>query len=326
MDEAEIKQEVDNFRNHLRENTTLREGSIQLYGRVLQHFYKTNPLTSEKRIINYIIAQNKKSNETHTRAAFIRYFIYKGLDKKYREKGPGVWENYIKYTFPVPKRMPKKRRPAYQPDHVVRKIIAAIENPVFKDISVLRYFTGIRIAEALTIRGEHIDKETMIDKETGRQVKYIKITITKKGGDKRIIGLTLDKAKKVFKNYKILPGFIFIPKKLWILQAENYVKFWKRIQSYERYYNTALDEARLRIGLDQPFASHDIRRNYAEHMRKDKRADLFEIKGLMGHKDIRTTVRYFNDNEEEAVKNMIKYQGGFDEPKQPIRTGMDEKE
>lgn len=322
MDEAQIKEEVLSFCGWLRETNTLQEGSVQVYGRVMQHFFKTYPKLSSKfiskeRIIEYVVRQNKESNETHTRAAIIHFLKYNGFAEQYMKNHPepGSWDTWVKYNIPVPKRPKiKKRKPNFLPDHTLRLLIRNIDNKVYKDISKLRYHTGIRISEALTIRGEKIEKRVIVNPETGQHTKYVNITVTAKGGRTREVALTLDHAKQALVGYKIVPGFIFIPKRFNQLEVDNEVKFWKRIQSYGRYYNTALDAARIKIGLQDKFSSHDIRRSFAENLR-NRGADLFTIKGIMGHQDIRTTVRYFNDSEEESIKNSIKYQGGFNEYK-----------
>jgi integrase len=276
------------------------ESSVSVYARVIQNYFDEEERLSIKRINNYITHHNRYANSIHIKAPFFHLFRYLKIDTNPLDR---------LVTLRI---MPKKRQGVYLPEKIMVNLIKAIDNKKFRDISALRFFTGIRSFEALMIKEENISKEVLeVETKEGqtKKIKIIKIILTVKGGKQREIYLNKERATKILKPYiKGYPGFLFIDRSLGELENTNRSTFWVKVQTQERYYYRSLQKAARKIGLNRNFGTHDIRRFFAERSRK-KLKDIFLVKRLMGHSKIETTMRYFDNMNPDIISAMLEVQG-----------------
>ena len=169
--------------------------------------------------------------------------------------------------LPKPVVMPKKREGTYLPDNILWNLIEHIENPVHRDISKLRYYTGIRAAEALTIKEEklrRIHKSLVVD-NVRHDLDLLQIIIKPKGQPERPIFLDIQKAAKIIKPHiQNLPGFLFIPREWSQYEESNAAMFWTKIQSARRALYRSQNDAARKIGLKLKYGTHDIRRSFID--------------------------------------------------------------
>lgn len=283
------------FMEYLRTNTSLMEGSISVYARVIQAYFKEHEAMSLKNIKEFVMTHNREANCVHVKAPFMHYFKWKGIDSKNYEKLPKLRE------------MPKKRKGVYLPENLVKKLIASIDKKPHKDLSVIRFYTGIRAFEALTIKAENIRKRMFRYKKDGQSLKteVIEITVTAKGGKERKVYLRYPVAKKILRPYlKEGAGFLFIPKDLGGIESDNQALFWTKLQNHRRYYYASLQKAATRIGLHKRYGTHDLRRFFADWASSNH--DDRTVQKMMGHARFETTMRYLPDKSKEAVAAMLR--------------------
>lgn len=291
------KEELEEW---LRTNTKLAESSIRCYMDVFMQFYRDYDKVTMANLKGFISQKNRENNMVHVRAPWFHFFQYKGMDKK---KAKELYED-----LPRIRVQPIKREGTYLPDNILYSIYNHIKDPQHRDICYIRHHTGIRIFEALTIREEMISRiDKAIPTANGPVIRpLIKITIQTKRGKNRAVFLTLSLARQTLQKYCLSrPGFLFLPRHYDNLsQAELLTK----IKSEKVRYFESLKMAAQACNLKQPFASHDIRRNFAERCRR-MGMDMELTRRMMGHCKIETTARYFDKNPEDVALGSAKLQG-----------------
>lgn len=297
-----MRQSTADFIEWLRQNTKLSEGSMRKYGQVIQLFLDEYKAVNLKNIKTFISTKNRKHNEMHIRAPFRHYFLFKGMPMEQADK---LYEQ-----LPGCKQQPKKRFGNFVTDDILFKVIGAMDNPIYRDISMLRHYTGMRIFESFILREENISKAIhQVDiNGTVTNVKMIKLMAEIKRGRTVAFYLEYEIGKQILKPYiKGRGGYLFMPREYDVYDKQTLTtKLNTRIWDY----NQCLKRASETIGLKHHLASHDIRRMYADRARK-KFKDIFLVKNLMHHSDIRTTLRYFDDNQDDVIKATAQMQGAI---------------
>lgn len=286
------------FTDWLRVNTTLQEGSISVYGRVIQTFFKEYDKLNLSNVQAFISAHNREANSVHVKAPFQHFFQFVGLPAEKYELLPKI------------KRMPRKRPGVYLSEEIMQQLIKALDKKIYRDVSVIRYYTGIRASEALTVKAENIRKKFFVykDKDTKDRIKekVIEISIIAKGNQEKKVYMKYSKAKKIFKPYmKQGAGFIFIPKTLGGIEQDNKELFWVKLQNQVHYYYRCFQRAAKSIGLNKRYGTHDLRRFFADWASNNY--DLPVVQKMMGHARMDTTLRYLPDKSEDAIAAMLRH-------------------
>jgi len=144
----------------------------------------------------------------------------------------------------------------------------------------LLYSTGLRLGEALRLRVEDIEASSM------------RIRVNDgKGNKDRYTLLSAD-------LLDMLQFYVraFHPKGGWIFNGKQKGKPWS-----EKGAQHAIVEARRRAGLPEYVTAHTLRHCFATHLLQAG-TDLVTIQKLMGHKYLKTTVKYIHLDNEHFVK------------------------
>ena len=173
-----------------------------------------------------------------------------------------------KFFWEIPR--PKKRLqlPKVISKEQIALLINSIENVKHKTIIMLTYACGLRVGEATSLKIKHIDGQRKI------------ILIEQAKGKKdRIVSLSpsmLIMLREYYKKYK--PGdYLFEG------QFENEHLSTRSIQQ-------VLQNAKEKCGIKQDGSMHMLRHSFATHL-LDKGIDVVFIQKLLGHNDIKTTLR-----------------------------------
>lgn len=138
---------------------------------------------------------------------------------------------------------------------------------------MLAYSSGLRVSEVVSIKSKNIDSKRMC------------ILITQAKGKKdRMVSLSpvlLVMLREYWKKYKpSKDGFLF----------EGQTKG----QPYStRSLQLVLSAAKKKAGILKPGSVHALRHSFATHL-LDKGTDVTMIMKLLGHNDIKTTLRYLH--------------------------------
>lgn len=214
-----------------------------------------------KRYFVYCFEKLKLSENTlHSRMNAIKFYYEQVL---HREKF--FWE------IPRPKKALQLPRFFSQDDIVA--IIHATENLKHKLMLMLAYSAGLRVSEVVTMKTYHIN------------ISRMSILVERAKGKKdRMVGLStalLVMLREYIKQFQPNPkGYLFEGQ----VMGEPYSA---------RSMQLVLAAAKVRAGIMQPGSVHALRHSFATHL-LDKGTDVTLIMKLLGHNDIKTTMRYLH--------------------------------
>jgi integrase/recombinase XerD len=158
--------------------------------------------------------------------------------------------------------------PDVRTDDDCRRLIAALEKPVYRGCFTLIYAYGLRISEAVTLPISAVDSKRMVLRVIG------------KGNKERILPLTepiLQMLRNVWKIHHS-PRWLFPSRRPLTHLSDATAR-------------TAFIKARGACGFDAAFRPHSLRHSFATHMLQ-QRVDIRIIQMLLGHSSLRSTEVY----------------------------------
>lgn len=178
--------------------------------------------------------------------------------------------------------IPRPKKPYILPKVINKEKIAdlinSIENLKHKTIVMLTYACGLRVEEVVSLKVRNIDGK--------RQVLHIELGKNKKD---RVLSLS--------------PNML-------IMLREYYTKYKPSDYLFEgqsgkghlsaRSIQNVLQIAKTKNGVVLPGNMHLLRHSFATHL-LDKGVDVVFIQKLLGHNDIRTTLRYLHVTNKDLV-------------------------
>jgi site-specific recombinase XerD len=183
-----------------------------------------------------------------------------------------------RFFWEIPR--PKKREilPKVISKERIADLINSIENVKHRTIIMLTYACGLRVSEVVSLKVKHIDgKRRTIFIEKG------------KGKKDRVLSLNpnmLIMLREYYKQYQ--------PKDyLFEGQFENE-------HLSERSMQQVIQKAKLKAGIKQDGSMHMLRHSFATHL-LDKGIDVVFIQKLLGHNNIKTTLRYLHVTNKDLV-------------------------
>ena len=255
---------------------------------------KRNYLTKAKEIIKYF---KKPMQEVTTKE--IREFLMKYLreEKKIGERSVNYYNSVIRFIYDVTLDIPinQKQIPMYKRKRRLPKILSdeelniffnACDNYMYKTIFMLIYGSGLRIAEAVALKVEDIDSKNMrvfVRNGKGERERY---TVLPKASLKML--------RKYYKMYKPKhpEGYLFLNREGNPMKAERLRVFFRRY--------------RRKAKIDETFIVHSLRHSFATKL-VEKGVPLVQVKELLGHSCIRSTMTYVH-----VANNMQKINSPLD--------------
>jgi integrase/recombinase XerD len=201
-----------------------------------------------------------KENTLHSRINALKFYYEQVLK---REKL--FWE------IPRPKK--PLQLPRFFNQDEITSIIKSAGNLKHKTMLMLAYSSGLRVSEVVAIKAAAIDSKRMC------------ILIEQAKGKKdRMVGLSpvlLVMLRAYWQQYK--PS-----KKGYLFAGQN-----PDLPYSTRSLQLVLAAAKTKAGVIKPGSIHALRHSFATHL-LDKGTDVTMIMKLMGHNDIKTTLRYLH--------------------------------
>lgn len=216
----------------------------------------------------------------------LRDFLMKHLkdERELSDRSINYYNSVIRFVYEVTldKVLNKKQLPMRKKKKTVYKVLTkqelsaffnACENYKYKTIFMLIYGSGLRISEAVNLRIKDIDSDTMrifVREGKGKKERYTVLPET-----------SLEMLRKCYQRYKPNhpEGYIFLNTEGNPLKVERTRVFFRR---YRR-------KAKIR----DEFVVHSLRHSFATDM-IERGATILEVKELMGHSNIRSTMEYIH--------------------------------
>lgn len=158
--------------------------------------------------------------------------------------------------------------PDVRSDADCRRLIATLNNPVYRGCFTLIYAYGLRISEAVTLPISAVDSKQMVFRVIGKRNKQ------------RVLPLTesiLQMLREVWKIHR---------SRRWLFPSRRVLTHLPAATA-----RAAFIKARNECGFDESFRPHSLRHSFATHMLQ-RRVDIRIIQILLGHSSLRSTEIY----------------------------------
>jgi site-specific recombinase XerD len=199
-------------------------------------------------------------NTLHSRINAMKFYFEQVLG---REKF--FWE------IPRPKKL--QQLPKFFNQDEITSIIRAVGNLKHKTLLMLAYSSGLRVSEVVSIKTRNIDSRRMcilIEQAKGKKDRVVPLS-----------ALLLIMLREYWKKYKPQKdGYLF--------EGQN-----KKEPYSTRSLQLVLADAKGKAGIIKPGSIHALRHSFATHL-LDRGTDVTMIMKLLGHNDIKTTLRYLH--------------------------------
>ena len=216
----------------------------------------------------------------------LRYFLFDYLinERKLSDRSVNYYNSIIRFMYEVTmdKLINKKQIPMRKNKKTVYKVLTkeelsaffnCVDNYKFKTIFMLAYGSGLRIGEIVNLHISDIDSKQMrifIREGKGNKERYTILSKT-----------SLEMLRIYWKNYRkpVKSDKIFLTE----LDAPMTVGVIR--DRFRRY--------RKKAGLNEKVTMHTLRHCYATNLIENG-ATLIQVKELMGHSNIRSTMAYIH--------------------------------
>jgi len=216
-------------------------------------------LTTEdlKRYMNYVLVKERLSENTaHSRLNALKFYYEQvlGRDKFF-------------YEIPRPKKVQKL--PKVISEEKILEGLLKVANIKHRTLLLLAYSAGMRVSEVVSLRITDINSDRM------------QISINHAKGKKdRVVTLSqsiLPILREYYIKYKPVD---------WLFEGNNSKEHYSA-----RSAQQVFKDAYKKLGLPPQCSFHSLRHSYATHLLENG-TDISYIQKLLGHSDIKTTLRY----------------------------------
>ena len=181
--------------------------------------------------------------------------------------------------------IPRPKKPLQLPKVLskekIAQLINCIENIKHKTLIMLTYACGLRVSEAVCLKVKNVDG--------ARKLLFIERS---KGKKDRVVSLGTHILIMLRNYYKI-----YRPK-YYLFEGQN-----SDTPLSARSIQLVLQRAKAKAGITQPGNMHMLRHSFATHL-LDKGIDVVFIQKLLGHNDIKTTLKYLHVTNKDLVNIM----------------------
>lgn len=199
-------------------------------------------------------------NSLHSRMNALKYYYEQVLGKE-------------KFFWEIPRPKKQLQLPNFFNQQEITAILNGVDNLKHKAMLMLAYSSGLRVSEVVRIRTKDIDSSRMcilIKQAKGKKDRIVKLS-----------PVLLIMLREYWNKYK--------PAREGVLFEGQYAG-----EPYStRSLQLVLAAAKHKAGVLKPGSIHALRHSFATHL-LDKGTDVTMIMKLLGHNDIKTTLRYLH--------------------------------
>ena len=233
---------------------------IQSVAKYCEYYGKHPKDLNSEHIMNYLLHLKRDRNLSSVSVNQ----AYSGLKIFYTQVLKRDWETSI----------PRSKRVSKLPNVLSREEVGAIleakTNIKHRVILKLLYSTGMRISEICNLKLEDIDSKRMLIRVNQGKGKKDRLTIL----SKHIL--------KELREY-----YLFYRPKKWLFEG-YYCKPYST-----RSLQNVFKHAKKKAGISSKCSCHTLRHSFATHL-LESGVDIFNIKELLGHSSIKSTMVYLH--------------------------------
>ena len=262
-------------------NELLEKLSEDMKMRKFSHYTYDSYMRKTKDIIKYF---NKPVEEV-TIEELRKYLLeYLAEEKKLSDRSVNYYNSVIRFVYEVTldKLINKKQLPMRKKKKGIYKVLTKeelstffdlVDNYKFKTIFMLAYGSGLRIGEIVNLRDEDIDSKNM------------RIFIREGKGNKERYTILSNKSLEMLREYWLKEREHKKRGKIFLSESGETITEYV-IRTHFRKY-------RKKAGLNEKVTMHTLRHNFATNL-IEKGATIIQVKELMGHSNIRSTMEYIH--------------------------------
>lgn len=220
-----------------------------------------------KRYMVYAMEKEGISENTaHSRLNALKFYFEQVLGRE-------------KFFWEIPRPKKSFNLPKVISEEKIIKGLLAVENLKHRTLLLLAYSAGMRVSEVVQLKITDIDSDRM------------QITINESKGKKdRQVTLSSSILELLREYYKT-----YLPKK-WLFEGQNQKEHYTA-RSAQLIFKAAYKN----LGLPPGCSFHSLRHSYATHLLENG-TDITYIQKLLGHTDIKTTLRYTHVSNKDIGK------------------------
>lgn len=222
-----------------------------------------------RRYILYCIETEKlKENSIHSRLNALKFYFEQVLGRD-------------RFFIDIPRPKKPASLPRFFNEAEIIAIIKSVGNLKHRVMLMLAYSSGLRVSEVVRIKTQNIDSQRMcirVEQAKGKKDRLVMLS-----------PVLLVMLREYWKKYKPdRNGYLF--------------EGQERGTPYSsRSLQLVLQKAKKKAGILKPGSIHALRHSFATHL-LDKGTDIMMIMKLLGHNDLKTTMRYLHVTNSDIVK------------------------
>ena len=186
-----------------------------------------------------------------------------------------------KFFWDIPRPKKTSELPKTFNQDEIAAIINSIKNIKHKTMLMLAYSAGLRVSEVVSIKTYDIDSK--------RMTVMIRQAKGKKDRMAPLSPVLLVMLREYALKYK--PD-----KKGWLFEG-----LIKGTPYSSRSLQEVIQSAKQKVGIMKPGSIHSLRHSFATHL-IDRGTDISMIQKLLGHNDIKTTLRYLHTSNKDLLR------------------------
>lgn len=287
-----ITEVLDQMREYMDIRTNTAESSKRKYFRITRLFLLGTGMKFTINDINIFIKSSNKGKNCYNYKYAFKHFLA-SIGK------PQLYNNLVSV-----RRKPRKKVFKYIPKPKLQRMINMLPKK-YRFMAVLQYKTGTRFQEVATIRAENIDFDI------SPKLIYIRIGVNRsmtKGSKERKIRI-VKKYEDMLRSQVSTPfGYIFLKKEF---ESYDEIEIITPLDTIKRGYNDNLNRVGNMEGVPG-FSSHYLRHLFADEFILAG-GTVDQLKNIMGHKNMDTTLEYVSVGEAMADVTLLKMEGDFGE-------------
>jgi len=184
-----------------------------------------------------------------------------------------------KFFWDIPRPKKHLQLPKVISEEKIIEGLLSVENLKHKAILITAYSAGLRVSEVIGLQVASINSDRMeifVERAKGKKDRVVPLA-----------KVTLDVLRVYAKEYK---------PKTWLFEGQESTEPYS-VRSAQSIFKAAYKK----LGLPSNMSFHNLRHSYATHLLENG-TDIKYIQELLGHNDIKTTLRYTHVSKKELTK------------------------